>query len=75
MSDLIKLAAPEGFSDVSFGGENYAVQDGVVQVPVAAADFLYQFGFSNLTQPEDGGQPDKQPEGGKRKAKSHAGDA
>ena len=73
MSDLIKLAAPEGFSDVSFGGENYAVEDGMVQVPVAAAEFLYQFGFSNA--PEGGGQPEKQPEGGKRKAKSHAGDA
>ena len=73
MSDLIKLAAPEGFSDVSFGGENYAVEDGMVQVPVAAAEFLYQFGFSNA--PEDGGQPEKQPEGGKRKAKNHAGDA
>lgn len=69
MSDLIKLAAPEGFSDVSFGSENYTVEDGMVQVPVAAAEFLYQFGFSNA--PEAGGQP----EGGKRKAKSHAGDA
>lgn len=44
----ILLQAPEGITDCSFGGENYAVVDGVVEVPAEAAASLYQFGFANV---------------------------
>ena len=29
---LVKLKAPEGITDVSFGGVNYAVENGIVEV-------------------------------------------
>lgn len=45
----VKLKAPEGFTDVSFGSQSYAVdENGIVEVPSEAAEFLYQFGFGNV---------------------------
>ncbi|HEZ0763665.1 TPA: hypothetical protein WGQ92_000151 [Neisseria meningitidis] len=45
----VKLKAPEGFTDVSFGSRSYAVdENGIVEVPSEAAEFLYQFGFGNV---------------------------
>lgn len=45
----VKLKAPEGFTDVSFGSQSYAVNEaGIVEVPSEAAEFLYQFGFGNV---------------------------
>ncbi|ENX3351636.1 hypothetical protein AB1R77_001503 [Neisseria gonorrhoeae] len=45
----VKLKAPEGFTDVSFGSQSYAVDEaGIVEVPSEAAEFLYQFGFGNV---------------------------
>lgn len=57
MTEMIKLKAPEGFTDVSFGGQSYEVdENGIVEVPVESAQFLYQFGFGNVasepTEPE-----------------------
>ena len=44
MTEMVKLQAPEGFTDVSFGGQSYEVdENGVVEVPAEAAQFLYQF--------------------------------
>lgn len=42
---LVKLKAPEGITDVSFGGVNYAVENGIVEVPEAAVQYLHQYGF------------------------------
>lgn len=51
MTEMIKLKAPEGFTDVSFGGQSYEVgENGVVEVPAEAAQFLYQFGFGNVVE-------------------------
>ena len=51
MTEMIKLKAPEGFTDVSFGGQSYEVdENGIVEVPVESAQFLYQFGFSNVAE-------------------------
>lgn len=44
----IRLKAPQGVDTVAFGGESYAVADGVVEVSEAAAAYLYQYGFQNL---------------------------
>lgn len=57
MTEMVKLQAPEGFTDVSFGSQSYEVgENGVVEVPAEAAQFLYQFGFGNVasepTEPE-----------------------
>lgn len=56
MTELVKLQAPEGFTDVSFGSQSYAVdENGVVEVPAESAQFLYQFGFGNVAEePEKG---------------------
>lgn len=56
MTELVKLQAPEGFTDVSFGSQSYEVgENGVVEVPAEAAQFLYQFGFGNVAEePEKG---------------------
>lgn len=36
----VKLKAPEGFTDVSFGGQSYTVgEDRIVEVPAEAAQF------------------------------------
>ena len=41
MTEMVKLQAPEGFTDVSFGSQSYAVgENGVVEVPSEAAEFL-----------------------------------
>lgn len=51
MTEMIKLQAPEGFTDVSFGSQSYEVgENGVVEVPAEAAQFLYQFGFGNVVE-------------------------
>lgn len=51
MTEMVKLQAPEGFTDVSFGSQSYEVgENGVVEVPVEAAQFLYQFGFGNVAE-------------------------
>lgn len=58
----VKLKAPEGFTDVSFGSQSYAVDEaGIVEVPSEAAEFLYQFGFGNVAS-----EPAEEPEKGKR---------
>ena len=50
MTEMVKLQAPEGFTDVSFGSQSYTVgEDRIVEVPSEAAQFLYQFGFGNIT--------------------------
>lgn len=51
MTEMVKLQAPEGFTDVSFGSQSYEVdENGVVEVPAEAAQFLYQFGFGNVAE-------------------------
>ncbi len=52
----VKLKAPEGFTDVSFGSQSYAAdENGIVEVPSEAAEFLYQFGFGNVaSEPAEG---------------------
>ena len=42
---LVKLKAPEGITDVSFGGVNYAVENGIVEVAEEAVQYLHQYGF------------------------------
>ncbi|EJU72959.1 TPA: hypothetical protein WGQ75_000155 [Neisseria meningitidis] len=62
MTEMVKLQAPEGFTDVSFGSQSYAVgENGVVEVPSEAAEFLYQFGFGNVAA-----EPAEEPEKAKR---------
>ena len=67
MTEMVKLQAPEGFTDVSFGSQSYTVgEDRIVEVPAEAAQFLYQFGFGNVaSEPSD---PEKAKRG--RKAKT-----
>ena len=59
MTELVKLQAPEGFTDVSFGSQSYQVgENGIVEVPAEAAQFLYQFGFGNVAeQPAEAAEP------------------
>lgn len=70
MTELVKLQAPEGFTDVSFGSQSYAVdENGVVEVPAESAQFLYQFGFGNVADvPAEAEEPAEEPveEKGKR---------
>ncbi|HFC7918529.1 TPA: hypothetical protein ACFO2D_000064 [Neisseria meningitidis] len=62
MTEMVKLQAPEGFTDVSFGSQSYAMgENGVVEVPSEAAEFLYQFGFGNVAA-----EPAEEPEKAKR---------
>nr|DAU11957.1 MAG TPA: hypothetical protein [Caudoviricetes sp.] len=70
MTEMIKLKASEGFTDVSFGGQSYEVdENGVVEVPVESAQFLYQFGFGNVVEvPAEAEEPEKGKRG--RKAKT-----
>lgn len=42
---LVKLKAPEGITDVSFGGASYAVENGMVEVAEEAVQYLHQYGF------------------------------
>lgn len=70
MTEMVKLQAPEGFTDVSFGGQSYEVdENGVVEVPVESTQFLYQFGFGNVAEePAEAEEPEKGKRG--RKAKT-----
>ena len=72
MTEMIKLKAPEGFTDVSFGGQSYEVdENGVVEVPVESAQFLYQFGFGNVVEvPAEAEEPAKSETKRGRKAKA-----
>ena len=80
MTEMVKLQAPEGFTDVSFGSQNYEVdKNGVVEVPAEAAQFLYQFGFGNVVeetaeteQPVEAEEPEKGKRGRKAKAEQPA---
>lgn len=68
MTEMVKLQAPEGFTDVSFGSQSYTVgEDRIVEVPAEAAQFLYQFGFGNVAS-ESAEEPEKAKRG--RKAKT-----
>lgn len=74
MTEMVKLQAPEGFTDVSFGSQSYEVdENGVVEVPAEAAQFLYQFGFGNVVeetaeteQPVEAEEPEKGKRGRKK---------
>lgn len=68
MTEMFKLQAPEGFTDVSFGSQSYEVdENGVVEVPVEAAQFLYQFGFGNVAEePAEAEEPEKGKRGRKK---------
>lgn len=70
MTEMVKLQAPEGFTDVSFGSQSYEVGgNGVVEVPAEAAQFLYQFGFGNVAEePAEVEEPEKGKRGRKAKA-------
>lgn len=70
MTEMVKLQVPEGFSEVSFGSQSYAVdENGVVEVPAESAQFLYQFGFGNVAEePAETEEPEKGKRG--RKAKT-----
>lgn len=70
----VKLKAPEGFTDVSFGSQSYAVdENGIVEVPSEAAEFLYQFGFGNVVEePAEAEEPEKGKRGRKPKTEQPA---
>ncbi len=74
MTELVKLQAPEGFTDVSFGSQSYEVgENGIVEVPVESAQFLYQFGFGNVAeQPAEAEEPEKGKRGRKAKTEQPA---
>lgn len=69
MTEMVKLQAPEGFTDVSFGSQSYTVgEDRIVEVPAEAAQFLYQFGFGNVAS--EPAEPEKAETKRGRKAKT-----
>lgn len=69
MTEMVKLQAPEGFTDVSFGSQSYTVgEDRIVEVPAEAAQFLYQFGFGNVAS--EPAEPEKAETKHGRKAKT-----
>lgn len=70
MTEMVKLQAPEGFTDVSFGSQSYTVgEDRIVEVPAEAAQFLYQFGFGNVAaETAETEEPEKAKRGRKAKA-------
>lgn len=69
MTEMVKLQAPEGFTDVSFGSQSYTVgEDRIVEVPAEAAQFLYQFGFGNVAS--EPSEPEKAETKRGRKAKT-----
>lgn len=72
MTEMVKLQAPEGFTDVSFGSQSYTVgEDRIVEVPAEAAQFLYQFGFGNVaTEAVETEEPEKAETKRGRKAKT-----
>jgi hypothetical protein len=49
----VELNAPEGATDLSIGGANYAVKGGRVRVPRELAGMAYQFGYTNVPVPND----------------------
>lgn len=65
----LQIPAEHNTTDVSFGGENYTVQEGLVTVPLAAAEHLYQFGFTNVPPQESIGSDTTQKPNSKEKAK------
>jgi hypothetical protein len=72
MTEMVKLQAPEGFTDVSFGSQSYTVgEDRIVEVPTEAAQFLYQFGFGNVAS-EPAEEPEKAKRGRKAKTEQAA---
>lgn len=72
MTEMVKLQAPEGFTDVSFGSQSYTVDEaGIVEVPAEAAQFLYQFGFGNVAS-EPAEEPEKAKRGRKAKTEQAA---
>ena len=74
MTEMVKLQAPEGFTDVSFGSQSYTVgEDRIVEVPSEAAQFLYQFGFGNIAaEATETEEPEKANRGRKAKAEQPA---
>lgn len=70
MTEMVKLQAPEGFTDVSFGSQSYEVgENGIVEVPAESAQFLYQFGFGNVAEePAEAEKTEKGKRGRKAKA-------
>lgn len=74
MKEMVKLQAPEGFTDVSFGSQSYTVgEDRIVEVPSEAAQFLYQFGFGNVAaETAETEEPEKAKRGRKAKAEQPA---
>lgn len=68
MTEMVKLQAPEGFTDVSFGSQSYEVgENGIVEVPAESAQFLYQFGFGNVAEePAEAEEPEKGKSGRKK---------
>ncbi len=69
MTELVKLQAPEGFTDVSFGSQSYEVgENGVVEVPAEAAQFLYQFGFGNVVEETAEAEEPEKAKRGRKKA-------
>ena len=74
MTEMVKLQAPEGFTDVSFGSQSYTVDEaGIVEVPAEAAQFLYQFGFGNLAaEATETEEPEKAKRGRKAKTEQAA---
>lgn len=74
MTEMVKLQAPEGFTDVSFGSQSYTVgEDRIVEVPSEAAQFLYQFGFGNIAaETAETEEPEKAKRGRKAKAEQPA---
>lgn len=72
MTEMVKLQAPEGFTDVSFGSQSYTVDEyRIVEVPSEAAQFLYQFGFGNVAS-EPAEEPEKAKRGRKAKTEQPA---
>lgn len=74
MTEMVKLQAPEGFTDVSFGSQSYTVgEDRIVEVPSEAAQFLYQFGFGNVAaETAETEEPEKAKRGRKAKIEQPA---
>lgn len=69
MTEMVKLQAPEGFTDVSFGSQSYEVgENGVVEVPAEAAQFLYQFGFGNVAEETAEAEEPEKAKRGRKKA-------
>lgn len=68
MTEMVKLQAPKGFTDVSFGSQSYAVdENGIVEVPAESVQFLYQFGFGNVADvPAEAEEPEKGKRGRKK---------